>query len=86
MSGGPTSKPEGAALPGEPLDVPLALENMLIAATSLGLGAAWIGGFRRAEAAKALHRTATRSRWGCWRWATRARSRRFPTACPCPTS
>jgi nitroreductase len=36
------------------LDVAAAIENMLIAATSLGLGAAWIGGFRQAEAAKSL--------------------------------
>lgn len=36
------------------LDVAAAIQNMLIAATSLGLGGAWIGGFREKEAAQAL--------------------------------
>lgn len=36
------------------LDVAAAIQNMLVAATALGLGAAWIGGFRHAEAAAAL--------------------------------
>lgn len=36
------------------LDVAAAIQNMLIAATSLGYGAAWIGGFRTEEARAAL--------------------------------
>lgn len=36
------------------LDVAAAVQNMLVAATSLGLGAAWIGGFRPDEARAAL--------------------------------
>lgn len=36
------------------LDVAAAIENLLIAATSLGLGAAWVGGFRAEEARAAL--------------------------------
>lgn len=36
------------------LDVAAAIQNMLIAATALGTGAAWIGGFRHAELAAVL--------------------------------
>lgn len=36
------------------IDVAAAIENLLIAATSLGLGAAWIGGFRPDEVKRAL--------------------------------
>ena len=36
-------------------DVAAAIQNMLIAATALGLGAAWIGGFRELEARYALN-------------------------------
>jgi nitroreductase len=36
------------------LDVAAAIQNMLLAATSLGLGAAWIGGFRQAEVRQVL--------------------------------
>ncbi len=36
------------------LDVAAAIQNMLLAATSLGLGAAWIGGFRRDDATHLL--------------------------------
>ncbi len=36
------------------LDVAAAIQNMLIAATSLGLGAAWIGGYREPEVRAAL--------------------------------
>lgn len=36
------------------LDVAAAVQNMLLAATSLGLGAAWIGGFRADEVAHTL--------------------------------
>lgn len=36
------------------LDVAAAVQTMLLAATSLGLGAAWIGGFRAAEVTAAL--------------------------------
>lgn len=36
------------------LDVAASIQNMLIAATELGFGAAWIGGFRPEEARSAL--------------------------------
>lgn len=36
------------------LDVAAAIENMLLAATALGVGSAWVGGFRRDEAAALL--------------------------------
>jgi len=36
------------------LDVAAAIENMLVAATALGLGSAWVGGFREAEVRQAL--------------------------------
>lgn len=36
------------------LDVAAAIQNLLIAATALGLGSAWVGGFRAPEARQAL--------------------------------
>ncbi len=36
-------------------DTAAAIENMLLAATALGLGACWVGAFREDEAAQALH-------------------------------
>lgn len=36
------------------LDVAAAIQNLLIAATAVGLGSAWVGGFRDAEARQAL--------------------------------
>jgi nitroreductase len=36
-------------------DTAAAIENMLLAATALGLGTCWVGAFDEEEAARALH-------------------------------